>query len=826
MWRVRAGVCAAAALFCLAQAAPADARDKSPPVAPATAAPTYDWTGFYAGVNLGAAWGSFDPTTSTQAGSYLTHARDIAAVNAAGAQTINPLGFAGGGQAGYNVQSGRTLLGFEAELDYLHLLGAANSNAVRYPAGGSGFFNSGFRLNQFVISSYADANWLLTLRPRAGVTVDNWLFYLTGGLAVTELKGQFLFTDGNAAGAVIGAVQEANAGSVRAGYALGGGIETGLNDRLSLKAEYLYVHFGTLYGHEVSSNFVSSFTPPSPQAFTQSMDLSASILRLGLNYRFGAAAAGNGNATFWPPRSAVSLSDWQFDVGTRLWFSSGKIGAPQPLLGNAPLPSTINSRLTYINLDGISGETFGRADHASGVFVKGYVGAGAITHGDLIDEDFPGFGGAYSNTVSPVSGSLGYATLDLGYTFLKGPGGRLGAFVGYNYFRQHLDGFGCNQAAGDTTCVGVDAAFQVFNEDDHFNSLRVGLSTDFWLTDALKFSADAAYVPYTTFRGQDDHNLRQLLLPEMAPTGNGVMLESVLNYAVTRNWNVGVGGRYWALNTNTGSVWFDALGLALPTTPQLARYNTERYGVFLQTDYHWGDERPAEAARAAPVAVARVNWSGLYLGGYVGGGWSDTRWSDPFGDSTSAGLTNIAGFGDTIHSTGPLGGGHIGADWQSGAWIAGIQSELAAANIRGENTCFSGIGGVNCQLAVDTIATAGGRFGYAFNRSLLYVKAGAAWTRSTYTLWGDTNGNPSGGFQELDKSAHGWMAGVGLQYALADNWSTLFEYEHIGLGTVTVAFPAVSVLNGQMIGVKQSIDTLRLGIDRKFDLPTVFGAGG
>ena len=622
MGRVRLGWLAVASLVFLIQAAQfADAKTK--PVkthdadpAPAAPASSYDWTGFYAGMNVGAAWGSYDPTTSTSLGSYLIHSRDVAAVNAAGAQNISPLGFIGGGQAGYNWQADRALLGLEVEADYLHLLGSANSNAIRYPAGGSGFFNGGFRLNQFVISSYANADWLMTLRPRVGVTADNWLFYLTGGLALTKLQGQFLFTDGNAAGAVTGAVQEADVHSIRAGYALGGGVEAGLNARLSVKAEYLYVHFGNVTAHQVSSNFVSGFTPPSPQNFTQSMDLSASILRLGLNYRFG-GAADNGNAAFWPRQSsAVALSDWQFDVGTRLWFSSGKIGAPQPLLGSGPLPSTLNSRLTYINLDGVSGETFGRADHVSGFFVKGYVGAGGIVGGNLIDEDFPGFGGAYSSTVSPVSGSLGYVTLDLGYTFLKGPGGSLGAFVGYNYFRQHLNGFGCSQAAGDTTCTGLDPAFQVFAEDDHFNSLRLGLTTEFWLTDALKFNAEAAYVPYTTFRGQDDHNFRELLFPELAPTGNGVMLESILSYAVTRNWNVGAGGRYWAFNSNTGSEWFDALGLPLPTTPQLGRFNTERYGVFVQTDYHWGEEMSAaglhgaQDGSAAATAMTAPNWSG------------------------------------------------------------------------------------------------------------------------------------------------------------------------------------------------------------------------
>jgi hypothetical protein len=60
---------------------------------------------------------------------------DVAAVNAAGAQSIKPLGFSGGEQIGYNRQFGRFVLGLEADLDYLHLNGAANSGAKLYPVG-------------------------------------------------------------------------------------------------------------------------------------------------------------------------------------------------------------------------------------------------------------------------------------------------------------------------------------------------------------------------------------------------------------------------------------------------------------------------------------------------------------------------------------------------------------------------------------------------------------------------------------------------------------------------------------------------------------------
>ena len=95
-------------------------------------------------------------------------------------------------------------------------------------------------------------------------------------------------------------------------------------------------------------------------------------------------------------------------------------------------------------------------DHSSGLFVKGNLGAGAITGGQLNNEDFVGVTGvkAYSNTLGSDTGDLGYATIDLGYNFLRAPAANVGVFVGYNYYAQELNTFGCNQLAADTTfCV-------------------------------------------------------------------------------------------------------------------------------------------------------------------------------------------------------------------------------------------------------------------------------------------------------------------------------------------------------------------------------------
>ena len=799
-------------------------------------AAAYNWTGSYFGINAGAVSGSYGARTSTEVSpAYLFNPLDVAAVNAAGVQTMKRSGFAGGVQAGYNWQSGPVVFGIEGDLDFLHLNAAANSGAVRYPSGGSGFgFTRGrrfFRFDQFVVSSYADADWLATLRPRLGVASGHWLFYATGGLALTQLQGRFLFTDYNASVAALGAEQQGNLDKLRAGYAVGGGIEVALTERLSVKAEYLFVDFGRTFGHEVDNDF-ANFTPPVAQSFAQSMDLRANLLRVGLNYRFGVAdpaASGAGLSMQYRPPAAVmpifDRSNWEFDVGSRVWFSAGTIGAPQPLLGFAPLPSQLISRLTYEHLNGGSGETFARVDHASGVFVKGFIGAGGIASGTLVDEDFPGFGGAYSNTLSQVTGHFGYATIDAGYAFLRTPTAKLGAFVGYNFYTQHANGTGCNQVADDTTCGGFSPAFMGLVEDDRYDSLRLGVAANTMLTNKLKFTADAAYLPWVRFRGQDDHNARELLLPEAGAPGDGVMLEASLDYKLTDRWNVGVGGRYWAWNMHNGTELFDFLGSAPPTQPQLGRYNAERYGFFLQSDYHWGNTAPLPASGAAmpvkaPPAAATppMDWTGVYVGGHVGGGFSNESWSDPFGPTLSGGLVNVAGFGDTIHNTGPLAGAQVGVNWQTGHFVIGIEGTWSAADLRGENTCFSGLGGLNCQHVINHAEAAAARAGFAWDQSLLYATAGAAWFNSTYTVLGNTNAR-SLGLGNTTLTSPGWLVGAGIEYAITNRWTTSLEFDHVGAGSVTVPFPTVALIAAQTIAVRQSIDTLKLGVNYKFDWP-------
>lgn len=234
------------------------------------------WTGFYLGGTLNFSAGSFATKTATSlTGAYYIDSGAVSAVNGAGVQTIEPFTAATAGlTAGYNWQVGSAVLGVEADIQEMQL----SRGVLVGPVGYGEFAHPGF-----TIGLAPSANWLATIRPRIGWATDDFLFYGTAGAAVTRINAQFAFADD------FGSMESAILSTTRIGFAVGGGAEVALWDNWTAKAEYLYVHFSPV--SIVSSNLlVATATPATAvpdQPFTHSVDLSANLVRLGLNYHFG-----------------------------------------------------------------------------------------------------------------------------------------------------------------------------------------------------------------------------------------------------------------------------------------------------------------------------------------------------------------------------------------------------------------------------------------------------------------------------------------------------------------------------------------------------------
>jgi outer membrane immunogenic protein len=208
-----------------------------------------DWTGFYLGVNLGGGWANTDADFSFAGGAPFANAKNSLA------------GFIGGGQLGYNWQSGPAVFGFETDFQYSGQKGSIV--APPCPAAICGVATN---------ASYTESMpWFGTVRGRLGYAADGWMLYATGGYAYASLKTE--------AAASAGGVSAADSKTeFRSGWTIGAGAEMMLGNNWSAKVEYLYLDFGSA---DLSWPMPGGI--PTLESRTRLYD---NIVRAGLNYRF------------------------------------------------------------------------------------------------------------------------------------------------------------------------------------------------------------------------------------------------------------------------------------------------------------------------------------------------------------------------------------------------------------------------------------------------------------------------------------------------------------------------------------------------------------
>jgi hypothetical protein len=306
---------------------------------------------------------------------------------------------------------------------------------------------------------------------------------------------------------------------------------------------------------------------------------------------FCAAPASAGNWTF---HGLDAPANYTGEAGLRFWF--GKSNTGKSLYD--PRGSLLVSRLSYDNMSMFSAEAYGRFDLNTGWFLKGLIGGGGFRRGTLKDEDFPPGISPYSATLSVLDNSFPlYATIDAGYNVVRGPDFRLGVFAGYNYVRENVSAQGCGQIATNPFICGVFTIpnqIRVITQDNNWDSVRIGLNGEVDVTNRLKFGVDAAWLPMVWLNGTDSHWLRIGTnpgdftgpVPEDG-TGWGYQLEAILSYRVTDFLSVGVGGRYWHMQTS-GQTHFEGHVVGFLASPQPVDWKSDNFGVFVQTGVKFG----------------------------------------------------------------------------------------------------------------------------------------------------------------------------------------------------------------------------------------------
>ena len=198
----------------------------------------------------------------------------------------------------------------------------------------------------------------------------------------------------------------------------------------------------------------------------------------------------------------------------------------------------------------------------------------------------------------------------------------------------------------------------------------------------------------------------------------------------------------------------------------------------------------------APVFVPFFSWNGFYLGLNAGYGFGTSNWT-----STVTGVTT----GD-FDINGPVVGGTIGYNWQFSSAVFGLEGDIAWSNIKGSAPC---VGLLTCETSNSWLGTARARIGYAFDRFLPYVTAGAAFGE----IKGKASITGTPVFVDvISKTQTGWTAGGGLEYAFLHNWTAKIEYLYVDLGSVEC--PAANCLTTVDIDFRTHL--VRGGVNYKF----------
>jgi outer membrane immunogenic protein len=267
-------------------------------------------------------------------------------------------------------------------------------------------------------------------------------------------------------------------------------------------------------------------------------------------------------------------------------------------------------------------------------------------------------------------------------------------------------------------------------------------------------------------------------------------------------------------------------------------------------------------ARPLPPPPPVFSWTGFYIGAHVGGAWGTTestlnsvtvdiscrdliatgtieeRVITPCFDVVRAdtlllngglngggilGTHVISGLSIPISQTqtnGFLGGVQGGYNWQFAPWgVIGVEAQFSWTDLKGTSPCVVVLA---CSTEHDWITTLAGRFGVTYDRLLLYVKGGVAWSKVTYSA-SLTLGSPFDFTTSVSDTRVGAMFGTGVEYAFWGNWSAKIEYDYIRFKDKDYTFPLAFTAGPFNVNlnfdttIKEHIHLVKAGLNYRFD---------
>jgi outer membrane immunogenic protein len=221
-----------------------------------------------------------------------------------------------------------------------------------------------------------------------------------------------------------------------------------------------------------------------------------------------------------------------------------------------------------------------------------------------------------------------------------------------------------------------------------------------------------------------------------------------------------------------------------------------------------------------PPAI--YDWTGIYVGGHIGGGMLVDSVSQ---NGVSPSGFNLANTGN-LRPAGVIGGAQVGANYEFAPWVVGLEGSWTDSAING-NTLIGCTGPCATQTAIaqerftsqaQWFAALTGRFGYAANDWLFYGKAGGAWMDVRYTEDPLTAGAPgvapgaTAATQVNTDTRTGFTVGAGIEFGLVENLSAKVEYDFYDFGSKNYNFNAITP-----VSVNSNLHTIIVGLNYKFN---------
>ena len=707
----------------------------------------HDWTGPYAGLQVGMGWGENGGSFS-----YLTPD------GFAGTQSFvtNGYGVLAGAHLGYNQQLDHFVLGLEGSVDVTDLnkgeqLGWSSVNPnYLCPAGCGGVIDAH-------ISSYFQGS----LRARAGYAWNRLLVYGTGGLAGGNFDLQSNIGGQDQFGNFYYAAADGRS-LWRLGWTGGAGVEYAITPRWSARAEYRYSDFGHIA--ETPTSF--STTVGGPLYYQGDRHVTEQQVQVGASYKFGGV-----DPEMFPIVSPIVKGPALGDL---------------PSIKGGPAPTTYAANWTGFYLGGQAGYAYGD-NHGAYNFstASGVDGSGALQHDaqGVIFGAHAGYNQQFeSNLVLGLEASIDGATLirreSLGAHDSAGNQAVLNSMV-----QSDIQGSVRARAgyAFGRLLPYVTGGLAI----GHF-----GTQSDF----AGSNNANFFYDGYAT------HGLQWT-------TRLGWTVGGGAEWAVSDHWSIRGEYRYseFGFLADTPNVLLPGTfygGGRRLDQGQVQFGASYKFGDPLLVPV----AAPFLAAKAPPIDWTGYTWAGLYAGGQVGMIWGANH--GYYYVATPGGLSAYDPLdGDALVASVE---GHIGYNWQFDHAVVGLEGSVDGTNLVRNSllpvydpASASPGGTLTMALKSNLQGSIRARAGYAWGRLLPFVTGGVAlggFNQQTYLWGGDALGlfNASNKGQSMLRA--GWTLGAGAEWAMTRSWAIRGEYRYTDFGSVsdisTYAAPAGALFTG------------------------------